>query len=360
MNYRELKEEKEILKQINNLTTIAERLKLNLLSKREGNFEIGMDLQFSKKEIKEMPRLKDFKIRIKDNKYYEIRFRRYGYNMSFSSKDFEVAKRKAFAWLNLFEQEIMMNKNFAVVREAPKTTRKKNAIFGPFAVSYMENVKKRMVKPNTYQNIYNAFKLHILSNFKNVPIKEITPIVLQKYLSNLHDEKPRLCETIKTLLNNIFDYAVNNDVITKNPIKAVYIPKHYRTTGQALTRQEEKAFVERIKGHKFEETYLKMLYSGVRPCEVNTVEENLIEETIKIENGKLKNYQKNKYRVLPMFPMYKPYATGKAQKVSQQKIGDEFGSLCPNHTLKDLRHTFTTRARECGVDNELVAVWTGH
>ena len=206
MNYRELKEEKEILKQINNLTTIAERLKLNLLSKREGSFEIGMDLQFSKKEIKEMPRLKDFKIRIKDNKYYEIRFRRYGYNMSFSSKDFEVAKRKAFAWLNLFEQEIMMNKNFAVVREAPKTTRKKNAIFGPFAVSYMENVKKRMVKPNTYQNIYNAFKLHILSNFKNVPIKEITPIVLQKYLSNLHDEKPRLCETIKTLLNNIFDY----------------------------------------------------------------------------------------------------------------------------------------------------------
>ena len=28
--------------------------------------------------------------------------------------------------------------------------------------------------------------------------------------------------------------------------------------------------------------------------------------------------------------------------------------------MKDLRHTFTTRARECGIDNELVAVWTGH
>ena len=61
-----------------------------------------------------------------------------------------------------------------------------------------------------------------------------------------------------------------------------------------------------------------------------------------------------------MFPMYKPYATGKPKKVSQQKLGDEFSQLCPNHTLKDLRHTFTTRARECGVDNELVAVWTGH
>lgn len=38
----------------------------------------------------------------------------------------------------------------------------------------------------------------------------------------------------------------------------------------------------------------------------------------------------------------------------------EFKKLCPNHTLKDLRHTFTTRARECGIDNEVVAVWTGH
>ncbi len=326
----------------------------------EQNFEIIGDLQFLEKDIRKMPRLKDFKIRIMKGKYYEIRFRRYGYDMSFSSKSLELAKQKAFAWLKIFEQEIQMNHNFAVVREKEKPTNKKNTIFGPFALSYMENVKKRMVKANTYQNLCNAFKLHILAKFKSVPIKEITPIVLQTYLSKLHDEKPRLCETIKTLLNNIFDYAVNNEIITKNPIKAVYIPKHYRTTGQALTRQEEKAFIEKIKGHRFEETYLKMLYSGVRPCEVNTIEESLLDETIKIENGKLKNYQKNKHRILPMFPMYKLYATGKPKKVSQQKLGDEFGELCPNHTLKDLRHTFTTRARECGVDNELVAVWTGH
>ena len=99
MKYKELKEEKVLLEQIKNLTKIVEQLKLNpLLNRnRERNFEIVRDLQFSKKEISEMPRLKDFKIRIKDNRYYEIRFRRYGYNMSFSSKDFEIAKRKAFA-----------------------------------------------------------------------------------------------------------------------------------------------------------------------------------------------------------------------------------------------------------------------
>ena len=58
----------------------------------ERNFEIVGDLQFSEKEIRKMPRLKDFKIRIMKGKYYEIRFRRYGYDMSFSSKSLDLAK----------------------------------------------------------------------------------------------------------------------------------------------------------------------------------------------------------------------------------------------------------------------------
>ncbi len=62
-----------------------------------------------------MPRLKDFKIRIKNNRYYEIRFRRYGYNVSFSSTNFEVAKRKAFEWLSTFEEQIKPQVHFTVI-----------------------------------------------------------------------------------------------------------------------------------------------------------------------------------------------------------------------------------------------------
>lgn len=34
--------------------------------------------------------------------------------------------------------------------------------------------------------------------------------------------------------------------------------------------------------------------------------------------------------------------------------------LMPAHHLHDLRHTFITRAQECGVDREVVSVWAGH
>ncbi len=59
-------------------------------------------------------------------------------------------------------------------------------------------------------------------------------MLLQKHLTELHERIPRVAESVKTLLNNIFDYALNNGLIERNPVKAVYIPKHIRETGKGI------------------------------------------------------------------------------------------------------------------------------
>ena len=64
---------------------------------------------------------------------------------------------------------------------------------------------------------------------------------------------------------------------------------------------------------------------------------------------------------ISIFPKYKETLEHPIRKyVYLHDLGSDLKNYLPNHTLKDLRHTFTTRARECGIDNELVAVWTGH
>ena len=64
---------------------------------------------------------------------------------------------------------------------------------------------------------------------------------------------------------------------------------------------------------------------------------------------------------MPIFPLYKrTLQFPPLGKYQHNKLCEEFKRFLPNHTLRDLRHAFTTRARECGIDNELVAVWTGH
>ena len=65
-----------LLEQMKNLTALIKELKSTPLQdsgNREKKSEIEGNPKFSQKEIKEMPRLKDFKIRIKNNRYYEIR-----------------------------------------------------------------------------------------------------------------------------------------------------------------------------------------------------------------------------------------------------------------------------------------------
>ena len=267
-NYKREKEttkadnETLLLEQIKHLNTLIEKLesKPSTDGNRGLKVKIGK-LQFTKKEMKEMPRLKDFSIRQKENGVYEIRFRRYGYNESFSSKDFSVAKQKAFMWLSEFEDEIKAKKQFSVEIKESKSNYD-NVIFGSFADNYMKTVKKKMVQPNTYASIYNIFKLHILSKYRTLPLKKINAMLLQKHLTELHERIPRVAESVKTLLNNIFDYALNNGLIDRNPVKAVYIPKHIRATGKALTMEEEKEFIRKIKGSRFETIYLKLLYSG--------------------------------------------------------------------------------------------------
>ena len=365
MKYKELSKEDLLLEQIKNLTSLIEQLKINPPTSGEGErkSKIKEKVEFTKKEIKQMPRLKDFQIRIKDGKYYEIRFRKYGYNMSFSSKDFEKAKQKAFAWLSTFEGQIKANYNFTVLSkaESEKFSVNKHIVFKSFADEYIYKVKKNRVKPSTFNSYRINYENYILPVYGKMHLNDIKPYFIQTHLDKVNKKTPRACEDVKMLLNNIFDYAVANGVIERNPIKAVYIPKHERKNGEAFTPEQEKVFISQIKGSKYENYFLKMLYSGVRPSEVFEIAEDVEKNVLVIKNSKLKSYQKEKYRTIPIFPKYSStLSTPIKEKASLEQLRLEFKNYCPNNTLKDLRHTFTSRARECGIDNELVAIWTGH
>lgn len=51
------------------------------------------------------------------------------------------------------------------------------------------------------------------------------------------------------------------------------------------------------------------------------------------------------------------------EKIKTASVGvltNRFKNVCPNHHLHDLRHTFITRAQECGIRREIVSLWSGH
>ena len=356
----------EMLKAMQAQTEICKALfaKTNILINNTSQQLNTLDrtYSFAKKELKAMPILKDFSIRTLYNKYIEIRYRKHGLNLNFCGKDFQTAKQKVFAWILSHKDEVkaIQKNDISPADILELSLINKNANFKVFSDMYLENIKKKAVKPNTFKELLYTYNKYIVPVYGQMKIRDIRPVHLQEHLGKMSNQTPRLCETVKGLLNSILNYALDNKIIDRNPLKAIYIPKHHRKTGSALTREEEKEFLKAIENHRLKYVFLKMLYSGVRPCEIFTVQENIADNTITVKNGKLKNYQTNYYRTIPIFPMYKPYAGIEITPICKITVSQEFHAICPNHSLKDLRHTFTTRARECGIDNELVAVWTGH
>lgn len=286
---------------------------------------------------------------LKNDLYYKIRYRKNGYDKCFIGQDFDEVAIRA--------------KQFICLRELcyEESSYKDNVLFNEIAEDWLYKIKQPQASKENFSGIEGYYKNNIKKSLGNKQVKNITSIDIQKFLDRFQKKTPRKALDMKNIIMNIMNYAIDNDVISVNPIKNVYLPKYNKKLGKALTKKDEKKFVENIRGNKYEGYLLKMLYSGARPGEIYGIKEDLENNTITIKNEKLKRTQKELFRTIPMFPKYKEIQSMDIREyVPMEALRKTFSEACPGYTLKDLRHTFTTRARECGIDNELVAIWTGH
>ena len=308
------------------------------------------------KEIKLMPYLKDLKYRITQDGIHQFRYRRDGYNLSFNSKDFEVAKKKAYDFIKGLKTivknsaDVVYGKTFDYVAKA------------------WFSIKRAHSDAKTCYNYEIIYEKHIKPVFGKRSIKSILPIDLQPFFDDLHDRMSRTCENIKVIMNSVFKYAVANRICPTNPIEGVIVEKHARTPGVAMTDEQIKRFREKM---PFEGKYglagLILLYTGIRGAELHTLSFDWNAGTFTCNNAKLKKCQKvnpkNLQRTVPIFPelwKLKERIETEDWKISPQRLPNKFKLHWTENTVKDLRHTFSTKARECGIENELVNIWMGH
>lgn len=315
---------------------------------------VGIDLT-KIKEQKTMFTIKDCSGRFK-NGYYEYRFRKLGLSVSKSSKSKAQAKVKMQQFLNALNQDL-----FGITAELPSNKKPEPNMFVDIADYFMYAIKQENVRPVTFRAYNSVYKNYVRKWYEHSALAEITPIRLQTDLKRLRDKSSRTFEDARLILSQIFDYAKANGLMTLNPVDAVYLPPHERTPGEAITKQEEKFFISQIRGTTYEFQFLVMLYAGARPSEAENTEIDWEREVIIIKNSKLKRHQKVKYRELPLFPMLKKFGyIEKKDNCGVNYLNDVFQTFLPNHSQKDLRHTFASRAKECGCNSEVVNAWQGH
>lgn len=108
---------------------------------------------------------------------------------------------------------------------------------------------------------------------------------------------------------------------------------------------------------------LVLLYFGLRKSELKSIQiidgQWLQCETSKERLGQDVVLRKNPFtsQVKKMLP-YIDFE--RAKNTNLNTISTRMKRLLPNHHPHELRHTFISRCKECGVQSEVVSIWAGH
>ena len=244
-----------------------------------------------------------------------------------------------------------------------------SVLFSEFATKWFENIHKIKVTEGTYYDDHSTFWKRVIPVFGDRRLRSITSAdcidLISELLATGHT---RMTEHCDGLLRQVFDYAVNSELIPKNPMNAFKRVKSERENGVPLTKEEEREFLKALEGTKYEMRYVVALYTGIRPCEISSI--RIEGEFIVAQNRKQKNQKRIVYKKIPITPMLRPYLPKLREALqnwedllsrSETFYRDEFRRHCPGeHTPYDLRTTFATRCQECGASEQAVQAWMGH
>nr|WP_269847395.1 site-specific integrase [Paenibacillus sonchi] len=79
-------------------------------------------------------------------------------------------------------------------------------------------------KPSTRKAVKSKFKQQLLPHFGKLKMKDITKVYCQEVINKMA-AKIKTVDNMKMYANQIFEFAIENDVIKTNPLKKVKIPK---------------------------------------------------------------------------------------------------------------------------------------
>ena len=317
-------------------------------------------IKFKKKEIEAMPdNLKRlFTINEKIVTYriirgmYQARFRRDGYCIEVASKDFETMKMRFLEKLKKADE----------IKAAGGKTYPR---FGEFLEEWLM-IKKQTVKESTYKSYCDLTRFNLVDRFGEMPINVITRKVIQEFLFELTDAgKNRTAHKLKQLLNAMFEVIVDDYPGLTNPTKKVVLSHYEVKKGTALSKDEEKTLIEFCKAnphYQANDAMLVLMYTGMRIGELASITYD--DTYITCISEKTRRGRKDVVRKIPISPMLKKIMGmidfEKVKAANKDTVRDGVKRIFPNRHAHEFRYTFITRSKECGVNPEVVMLWTGH
>lgn len=246
---------------------------------------------------------------------------------------------------------------------------------------WFDTFKKGNVKETTIKS-YNSLLHNIDGKFYNLKIDTINSVLIKQQLENTYGTRQQ--QKLYEFLKDIFERAVEQKLIDDNPVKLLQKPKHNKKETNALTPEQEQAFIYTCKSlnNKTGDYFLVTLYQGLRKGEALGLKFNDIDfknMTLKIDESfseatddtSTKNATSN--RIMPLLEKTKQILNKYTSTKEDDRIFTLSGnylqkkfkeilklSNLPDFKIHELRHTFITRCQEKNIPEHIIQQWVGH
>lgn len=239
-------------------------------------------------------------------------------------------------------------------------------------------------KPNQRNGKYaytyrNRMKNCVLSYLGDMQVEDIKPIDCQMCINKQIGKSSYQIGQTKQMMNFLFEHAIDNDIIGRNPARNVTKPNGTKETRRSLTNEEREAFLNAIENPEYL-CFAFMYYCGLRPSEARDIKES---DIIQIQGNKALHVRgtktKNAVRDIPvtddlsrLIERSLKSSNGAPQgyicKASVDSMRGKWVALkksnialsAPDLVPYCLRHTFCTDLMKKGVDIRIAQKLMGH
>ncbi|MCC2249116.1 site-specific integrase [Virgibacillus sp. AGTR] len=210
-----------------------------------------------------------------------------------------------------------------------------------------------------------------------IPFKDIKKAHMQAVISGL-DKSYSMKKRIKTLYNQLFKFALQNDIVEKDYSKFIELGKDETNSDrEPFSDVEIKKLWDNIEKAENADMALIMIYTGMRPSELLEVESNNINLNERYLVGGIKT-EAGKDRIIPInkkiLPLIEKRMDSNKKYLVRNSLGDKMTynsfrkdywvplttSLKLNHKAHDCRHTFATLMDNAGANKVAVKKIMGH
>jgi len=264
---------------------------------------------------------------------------------------------------------------------------------------WLKNHKEKAVRRITYEETYQAtVTRYLIPHFGKANLSDILPSDIVAFYNDINARYSNsLLEKCKICLNGIFESAIDDGVIFKNPAKKAKLPaletQAEYSEIRALSVEEEKLVREFCLEHRFGLEVLIMLELGLRRGELCALRwDDIGFDTLSVSIHSTASYTKsgglevgltktrNSTRILPISPEFASYLwqhrgsgyiVGGTTPIIPHTWGEKhlnkfWDDFCKEHpgaatyTARELRHTCGTRLYAKTKDIYAVSKFLGH